>query len=83
MNEEERKEYAKRILENPLWKEVMEKTQADLYQMLLDVDLTDTAQQQAIAGCAQWLDTIERHLVMAFHADKVAQFNLDQRKKVI
>ena len=61
----------------------MESTRADIYRQLERVDLTDQTQLQAIAVCAQWLETINRHLTTALHADRVTQFNLDQRKKVI
>ena len=83
MTPEERKEYARRILENPLWQEAFEAAKHDLYRLLVNVALTDKDEQQAIAASAQWLEVIQRHFETALQADKVTQFNLEQRKKVI
>lgn len=83
MNDKERQAYAERILQNPLWDEVMQRTKDDLYRQLQTVDLTDYEQMQAIASCAQWLDAIQNHLKHALSANQITEFNLAQRKRVI
>ena len=83
MTPEERKEYAKRILENPLWDEAFNAAKDGLYREMSKVDLTDRDSHQAIIVCAQWLDTVKRYFENQLQAVKVTQFNLAQRKQVI
>lgn len=83
MNDKERKEYASRIVNNPLWIEVMQATKDDIYREMVNADLTDVPRIQGLAASAQWLDYIQSYLQRALSAEKVTQFNLEQRKKVI
>lgn len=83
MTPEERKEYAARILKNPLWEEIMAATKDDLYRQMERVNSADADQVRAIEAGIKARKSLLDRLNHALTEDSITQFNVNQRKKVI
>lgn len=83
MNPEERKEYADRILNNPLWREVLEGIRADLVRAAENTSIGDHESHQAIILSLQLLRSLEAKLTQALTGDSVVAFNQKQQKQVV
>lgn len=76
-----RSQQAQFLKDNPLLKESFESVRSGLVKALEQVSITDRDKQQAITLSLQCLAQIEQYITSCIDDQKVAEFNLAQRKR--
>jgi hypothetical protein len=81
MNDLERANKAKAILESPMFSEAFETVRARLIQGIENAPVSAVEQAEDFRKCLKLLRSVRQHLETALNTGKLEQFRLDEAEK--